>query len=299
MDTTFQEAHQEEICASRVGGFGGSDAAMFYKVGNKGLGALAQTDLKRIMVAKGIEQYNPIPCNEAMRRGHDFEEWFDKEAKGVGTCGIEREVLMEQSLAVHFRTFAHADFMQDGHVYELKCVKEPLKAMNTYEAQLQWYYLLGAKRVTLVVQDSAQPFGQGIQYFYIERKNDIVKCLANGIRLVDDAWVSDEHMQVREDIDMSELMPFEQDAVQVLNDTLRTIKVLEQKAADVKRTLLLLMEQIGIKSITNDAFTITYVGESKRKVFDKAKLQTAHPELDLSEYESESTVKPSIKITLK
>ena len=68
--------HQSEIERTRVGGFGGSDAKMFYKIGLKGLSALSNSDKKRIRVAKGIDEYKPIFQTEAMRKGHEFEEWY-------------------------------------------------------------------------------------------------------------------------------------------------------------------------------------------------------------------------------
>ena len=61
---------------TRVGGFGGSDARMFYKVGLKGLSALSNTDKKRIAVAKGLQPYKAIKKTAAMQKGHDFEDWY-------------------------------------------------------------------------------------------------------------------------------------------------------------------------------------------------------------------------------
>ena len=67
--------HTNEIEVTRVGGFGGSDARLFYKVGLKGLSALTNSDKKRIRVAKGIDEYKPVFVNDAMQRGHDFEDF--------------------------------------------------------------------------------------------------------------------------------------------------------------------------------------------------------------------------------
>ena len=43
--------HKNEIEGTRVGGFGGSGAKMFYKIGLIGLSALNNSDKKRIRVA--------------------------------------------------------------------------------------------------------------------------------------------------------------------------------------------------------------------------------------------------------
>ena len=84
--------HKNEIEATRVGGFGGSDAKMFYKIGLKGLSALNNTDKKRIRVAKGIDEYKPAPVSEAMQRGHDFEDWYEKQAFApIAACANGRQ----------------------------------------------------------------------------------------------------------------------------------------------------------------------------------------------------------------
>ena len=84
------ETHKNEIEVTRKGGFGGSDAKLFYKIGLKGLSALSNTDKKRIRVAKGIDEYNPTPVNDAMQRGHDFEDWYEKQP--FSPLNAEREV---------------------------------------------------------------------------------------------------------------------------------------------------------------------------------------------------------------
>ena len=53
--------HQQEIQSTRVGGFGGSDAAMFLRIAKKGgVEGLSNTDLYRIAVAMGIKPYVPV-----------------------------------------------------------------------------------------------------------------------------------------------------------------------------------------------------------------------------------------------
>ena len=51
-----KKAHEEEIKTSRVGGLGGSDAAMVLKIGRNGLQALSNTDVKRLRVMLGLDE---------------------------------------------------------------------------------------------------------------------------------------------------------------------------------------------------------------------------------------------------
>lgn len=119
--------HQKKIEQSRVGGFGGSDAKMFYKIGLNGLSALSNTDKLRIRVAKGIDEYKPIMQTEAMQKGHDFEDWW-ADWFGGAFRGFTREHRVEPDvkMARNFNVFAHADFysIEDRRAIELKCVSE-------------------------------------------------------------------------------------------------------------------------------------------------------------------------------
>ena len=46
--TEKAQAHAEEIKQTRIGGLGGSDAAMVLRIGQRGLSALTATDTKRL-----------------------------------------------------------------------------------------------------------------------------------------------------------------------------------------------------------------------------------------------------------
>ena len=88
-----QQQHQQEIESTRVGGFGGSDAAMFLRIAKRGgVDGLSNTDLYRIAVAMGIKPYAPVPVTEAMQAGHTFEDSYERMLKDRGDKNFEREV---------------------------------------------------------------------------------------------------------------------------------------------------------------------------------------------------------------
>ena len=63
--------HQQEIENTRVGGFGGSDAALFLRIAKKGgVEDLSNTDLYRIAVAMGISPYVPITITQEKQNKH-------------------------------------------------------------------------------------------------------------------------------------------------------------------------------------------------------------------------------------
>ena len=58
------------------------------------------------------------------------------------------------------------------------------------------------------------------------------------------------------------------------------------------------MEENGVKSIDNDLFKITYIEGYGRESIDSTRLKKEKPEI-AAEYTKSSTVKASVRITLK
>ena len=112
----LEQQHQMEIETTRVGGFGGSDAALFLRIAKKGgVEGLSNTDLYRIAVAMGIKPYVPVPVTEAMQNGHIFEDSYERILKDSGITSYEREVkLVAECQPKNFKIFAHADFLING-----------------------------------------------------------------------------------------------------------------------------------------------------------------------------------------
>ena len=124
---------KQEIIDSRKGGFGGSDADMFARVGLNGLSVLTDTDKKRIAVALGQIEYVPIQPTEAMERGNDFEDFVAQFLIKYQASGCKREAVIEKKLARNFRTFAHADFYFEDLILSLKrsALPEHLKRQSS------------------------------------------------------------------------------------------------------------------------------------------------------------------------
>lgn len=289
--------HKNEIEVTRKGGFGGSDAKLFYKIGLKGLSALNNTDKKRIRVAKGIDEYKPIPMNEAMQKGHDFEDWYEKQAFAPIA---DREYKLTANLANNFDTFFHADFSDEfNEVWELKCVQNPDNAVQDYYEQLQWQHLIRAKKLWLVVADSSQPFEIGVKMpELIERNEQVIEILRNGIKLLDDNWDNID-LNVGEDWTDEDLMPFEKMEVDALAKYLNEIKELEAEADRRRQTVFDFMSTNGIKSLASELYTISLTPESTTSTLDKKKLFAEHPEIKESDYQKTGQKKAFITVKLK
>ena len=291
-------AHQAEIINSRIGGFGGSDARLFYKVGLKGLASLSATDKKRIAVAMGKAQPVTITPNEAMKRGHRFEDFM-----ATTKTNFIREHKMSADLAQHFKTFAHADFFdkKTGTVLECKCTKDgSIAAQEDYAAQLQWYYLLGAKKVVLVHHPQHEPFMvNAVDHVDIDRDERFIDALREGIRLVDDYVGEGYEYDQQLEWTIGDLLVHEQADVITLGSLMKRIKEAEAKVDEFRSRILEMMRENGIQKLTANDCTITYIAPAERRTFDKAALAKAHPELDLSQFVKVSQVKDSIKVDVK
>ena len=299
----LKQAHQQEIESSRVGGFGGSDARMFYKIGLNGLSALSNTDKMRIRVAKGIDEYKPIMQTEAMQKGHDFEDWFAEEFSEA-MIGTTREYRVEPDvkMARNFNVFAHADFynIKKKCAIELKCVSNIDTVQDDYMAQLQWYFMLGCSMVGLIVCDSkVDNFGDGLQEpAEVEKSKHYIEVLRHGIKLLDDNW-DDLDLKIGDEWDESDLFPSEQREVQLMTSYLQQIKSMEEQIEESKAKLLDMMTKSGVKSIKSDAYNITVVPPGTTSRFDKKKLLKDHPEINEADYTATSERKAYLKITLK
>ncbi len=299
----LKQAHQQKIEQSRVGGFGGSDAKMFYKIGLNGLSALSNTDKLRIRVAKGIDKYKPIMKTEAMQKGHDFEDWFAEECSVFLSKFIrEHRVEPENGLAINFNVFAHADFynITNKWAVELKCVSDVGKVQDDYMAQLSWYYMLGCKRVDLIVCDSKfDDFGDGLQDpIEIKPNENYIETLLHGIKLLDDNW-DNLDLKIGDEWDESDLFPSEQKEVQLMTSYLQQIKAMEAQIEESKAKLFDMMTKSGVKSIKSGSYNITVVPPGTTSRFDKKKLLKDHPEINEADYTSRSERKAYLKITLK
>ena len=301
-----KQEHKQEILKSRIGGFGGSDARLFYKIASKGVNKLSATDLFRISVAKGENESKSIPETPAMAAGYAFEDYVEKLLKKKG---FEREVKLCSNLSDKFKTFAHADFYnaETKTVIECKFTQGDIeKTYKTCYAQIQWYFMLGAERVILynghgdVVDMLMSGAVEEIEIKEIEeteRDESFIDSLYTGIVLLSSVW-DDLKIDVGEEWTPSDLLAFDADNINLFTDKLRQIERLEADAKELREQIKGLFEHYNIKSLKSDNYLITYVGESVRETLDIDKLKKENKEIDFSLYKKQSKVKSSIKIKL-
>ena len=304
------ENHQQEIENTRVGGFGGSDAALFLRIAKKGgVEGLSNTDLYRIAVAMGIKPYVPVPVTEAMNNGHIFEDsyarYLDAQSKPY-----QREVkLIAECQPENFKIFAHADFTFDGKVYktndtfifvhECKFIQDTTTTVEevakNYQAQLQWYYLMGAEYVDLI-RGYGDPQHPKMEIYEVDEDENIIDQLKLGIRLLDEAISDGWVPEIEEEYAaaMSEKMQ------NIIHDYERLKfekNAIDEKLDELQKQIVEYMTIGNVAKINGTLGTISRTADSIVESFDSKKFEKENPEL-YKNYIKKSTRKGSLRYTM-
>lgn len=304
-----EKTHQQEIESTRVGGFGGSDAALFLRIAKKGgVEGLSNTDLYRIAVAMGIKPYVPVPVTEAMQNGHRFEDSYARILKDSGLTDYQREVkLIAECQPRHFAIFAHADFVINGKtsekkfmiVHECKFIADEEKSADdvaeTYKAQLQWYYMLGVDYVDLI-RGYGNPEHPSTQTLAIDEDEDIIDTLKLGIRLLDEAISDGWVPEIEEEFAcaMSEKM---QNIIADYERLKFEKSAIDQKLEELQAQIVEYMTIGNVAKINGSLGTISRTADSVVESFDSAKFKKDNAEL-YNKYIKKSTRKGSLRYTI-
>ena len=305
----LNKKHQQEIENTRVGGFGGSDAAMFLRIAKKGgVEGLSNTDLYRIAVAMGIKPYAPVPVTEAMNNGHIFEDSYERMLKDSGLTDYQREVkLVAECQPENFHIFAHADFLLNGKtalkkfalVHECKFIADVEKSADdvaeTYKAQLQWYYMLGVEYVDLI-RGYGNPEYPSTQDLVIDKDEEIIEQLKLGIRLLDEAISDGWVPEIEEEFAcaMSEKM---QNIIADYERLKFEKSAIDEKLEELQKQIIEYMTIGNVAKINATLGTISRTADSVVESFDSKKFEKENPDV-YKQYIKKSTRKGSLRYTI-
>ena len=298
-----------EIESTRVGGFGGSDAALFLRIAKKGgVEELSNTDLYRIAVAMGIKPYVPVSPTEAMNNGHIFEDSYARMLKD-SIWAVDREVkLVAECQPENFKIFAHADFVINGKsavkkfviVHECKFIQDEEKTVDvvaeTYKAQLQWYYMLGVVEYVDLIRGYGDPEYPSTQSLIIDKDEEIINQLKEGIRLLDEAISDGWVPEIEEEYAaaMSEKMQ------NIIHDYERLKfqkSTIDERLEELQKLIVEYMTISNVAKINGTLGTISRTADSVVESFDSKKFEKENPEL-YRNYIKKSTRKGSLRYTI-
>lgn len=277
MEKNFNsEEYKKSIIASREGGFGGSDARTVVEIAERIAGGqqLSTTHKHRLLQVLGMEKPKEFSTPE-IESGHAFEAYVAEDMPK----GWERESKItdgDPERYEHFRVFAHADFYNRDmeRVKECKWSRkfsvEGLK--ERYQYQLQWYYMLGVKSVSLCYDTEE---GQGS--VEIRKDADTVGLLREALRVIDTHW-SELDLNITER-DETEVAPAINKQLQDLR-TLEAQKAFLQAQIDEIRTLVSgYMEETETTKISGSYGVVSYTAPTESVQFDSKKFAKDHADL--------------------
>ena len=300
------QEHNQEIQNTRIGGLGGSDADLLLRIGRNGMSAINATDMKRLSVMMGIAKPEPFGGNIYTNAGHAFEDLAETLIP-VGKMTMKREEKIERKLARNFATFAHADFTMRYRknakafdVVECKFVqKETDKVAQEYAAQLQWYFILGARSVTLYhgrgQVDPFDPKTVEATAYQIEANEEIMGAILAGLKELDQA-ITDGWKPITPDKQhFLETSMTVQNAFTKLQSISVQKKQMEAEEAEAKAIIESYMNDFECSNIYDDFGNMVVMTKaSTSRTFDSAKLLKAHPEFNTDEFYKTSNRKASI-----
>ena len=275
-----KENHNEEIKATRVGGFGGSDAAMVLEIAERiSTGQqLTTTQKHRLLQLKGLETRTDFDSSE-IQAGRAFE---DEVAKELEAAGWDRETYMQPNpnsttaVRKNFKVFAHADFWNPvtNTVTECKWSRkfnhDGLE--KQYQAQLQWYYMLGADAVCLC-SDTAD----GRKTTDITRDDQMVELLKMSLETIDEVFPNID-ITIREK-SCDELPPAVANLIAEIETITKTMAREEETLKAKKSELLTYMDGNDLNKVWSSTASVTYTAPSSSLGFDAKKFEKDHADL--------------------
>lgn len=297
-----KENHNEEIRATRVGGFGGSDAAMVLSIA-KAIEAgekLTTTQRHRLNQLKGLEEV-PQFSNADTEAGHRFEDKVAREIEILLPWTREQVIYDEKGdLYENFRVFAHADFyfQSSGTVKECKWTRTlNLDGLRErYQPQLQWYYMLGAEAVNLaycIVNAESGEEERGC--VEVPRDDATIDDLRAALLLIDSRFGElDTSITEYDDTEIPDNIRQE---ILIMRELSQKIKGLEEARDQHRDSVTEWMESKKATNASGWWGSVTYTAASERKDFDKKAFGKDHPDL-LAAY-SQKTTKKAAYITAK
>jgi hypothetical protein len=324
---------KQEILATRVGGFGSSDAKMIidFALNN----TIKKQYYRRIAVFLGLTAVSDF-SNVYTETGHKREKEIIDAYKKTDpeSMHLSNPIFHDKGvLSNKYKCFSHIDMVKifypsNRHLfYEIKTSKKPMEeVLELYKEQLLWH-------ATIIQQKDADEGGEynpNISLLYYnedfsggefdakklkekfyqykdEEIENFVKQIHRGFDVLTEFLEEiskNDYLELRLECKGKEFLstPHLSDVVvqqmSELAHFMQVSKEMEQKELAVKEAVFQFMESKNIDIWDTEFFKFTRVKASKSILFDKDKFKNENAEL-YSQYLKESNRKSYVKLTLK
>lgn len=287
--------YKNEIAATRIGCLGSSDGKMLAQIAE--LGFVPKSAYKRLAVVKGLIPQEEIPKNAAIQAGDDLEMIVFSNLKLQDQRYESNPLWVSKTYSKqNCKLISHPDIvLQDDtkkvlNVYEVKTTKFSFEQTRTnYQSQLFIHYLLATERAKKLGKDwkvkvclvhystDGLDLTNGIEFdesrltihqvYFSTMYFDISKAMC----IVNDFLETFNEYYDGDEIDANLLPENVKMQFESISNVLVEIKERENIVNEFKKRLYDFMLEKDIKSIKNEAFTISRVDPSVSKSFDSKK----------------------------
>jgi len=285
---------KQEIIKTRATGLGSSDAKMVDKIGRNG--GLSDADRQRIAIMLGLEEkkeFRSIPTDY----GNFIEEKVFEIIKESYPDAVSNPFYKSESLSEKygFGIFGHIDYEVETKNWliwiENKATKESFnETLNSYSEQLSWHHML--------LNEKAESTGKFpvlmLSHYKVDEYSEVfipenfkikkIEALHNtssfekGFEIISEA-IKDFKYEPKEELYSESLPAPIKEKMQQIVACIIEIKEAEKQVNEFKERMKELMSENNVKSIINDFFKITLVGETMTETFDKKSLEREYPEI--------------------
>lgn len=324
--------YKNEIRSSRCGALGSSDGKLILQVAESGV--IPKSAHKRLAVCKGLIEQEDIPYTAAVRAGDELEMHVFEHLKAnndryqSNPCWVSKRYSRKNvKLLTHPDIVLQDDENKVLNVYEVKCTKFTFEqTRDTYKAQLIIHWVianeiakeLGGYKVKLsLVHYSTEGMNleEGFEFdpsrLTVKQLRNIEKeantyRLSDAMDIVNDFLETFDNYYEGDEIDSTYLPENVKQDFETITTILAEIKERETRVEEFKTRLYDFMLSHDIKSIKNEAWSITRVDETESRQFDSkaflsdyaAKHPRAYKKL-VSGFEKVVKRKGSVQIRIK
>lgn len=290
--------NKEEIIQTRQQGLGSSDARMVAKIAKNG--CLTDADRQRIAIMLGMETKREFRTI-ATEYGNTIEEKIFSLIKEEYPGAVSNPFYKSERLSdkYGFGIFGHIDFEIETDdkliwIENKATIEDKWDSMQNYENQLAWHWMLLKEKAFDLHKKPVLMFSHyhvkdyesfNSENFTITALNNdkyvfdrIEKELRKGFEIISEA-ITDFKYEPREELYADNLPAPVQEKIQQIAACIIEMKTAEKRVDEFKERMKTLMTDNHVKSISNDFFRITLVGESITNSFDKKSFEREYPEI--------------------
>ena len=182
------------------------------------------------------------------------------------------------------------DMYKNGWIYDWKTCKTATKQqIKKWQMQLSFY--------AYAWKQMGYPVNEPLKIIHLTDTYEVINVEYLGDKFVEETMNLYQQGCSVVPVTCTELQTVSQEELMVLEETLRMIDTLKERAQQIREKIQEEMEKRGLLSVAIGPVRASYVAGSVKHTFDTKRFKAEHADL-YKDYLTNSTVKPSVRITI-